>query len=455
MKRTLIIVLCICFLASAKAQETSAKFPDELKRAMADSVRNAAAHAWKGYMDHAKGYDDLRPLTLAGRNWYSHSLLMTPVDAFDSFVFMALDKEVKESAGLILNTLNFDVDMEVQVFEITIRQLGALITAYELTNNPKFLSLAKDLGTRLLPAFNTKTGLPVRYVNLKTGALRDSINNPAEIGTLFLEFGKLSQLTKDPVYYNKAYKAIMGVYTRKSKIGLVGERIDVISGKWVGEDAHISGYIDSYYEYLYKGALLFHDNNLMKAFRVHEKAIKKYLVVPTAHGNFMQQVNMFTGKRTGTLYGALDAFYAGLAAFAGDVPLAEKIQEANYYMWTKFNLEPESFDFMKDSVTSAYYILRPENLESCFYLYRLTHNDKYLWMGKRMVDDILRNCRTDAAFASLRNVVKKEQMNSMESFFFAETLKYAYLLFAPESTLDLKKYVFNTEAHPFLIKPSK
>jgi len=147
----------------------------------------------------------------------------------------------------------------------------------------------------------------------------------------------------------------------------------------------------------------------------------------------------------------LDAFYAGLCAYSGDVATAKQNQRANYYMWTKFNMEPEEFDFRTNKVLSAYYILRPENLESCFYLYRFTKDDHYLWMGKRMVDDIVEHCRNDVGYASLKNVLTYEKANSMQSFFFAETLKYAYLIFAPENTLDFQKAVFNTEAHPFKI----
>src|SRR4030095_6952376 len=121
-------------------------------------------------------------------------------------------------------------------------------------------------------------------------------------------------------------------------------------------------------------------------------------------------------------------------------------------MWTKFNIEPEVFDFKADTIMYPKYALRPENLESCFYLYRFTHNDQYLWMGKRMIDDILQHCRTNAGYTMLKNVTTFEQNDIMPSFFFAETLKYAYLLFAPESTLDLNTIVFNTEAHPFMKK---
>lgn len=426
-------------------------FTEKMKTEMCNKVREAARHAWKGYKDYAWGSDDLKPLTKTAKNWYNTSLLMTPVDAFDTFTLLGMKEEAAEAKTLILEKLNFNTNNEVQVFEITIRLLAGLITAHELDGNPRFLELAKDLANRLLPAFKTATGMPYRFVHLQTGALRDSINNPAEIGTLMMEFGKLSKLTGNPLYYATAKKAIMEVVKRKSAIGLVGEQINVITGQWVGTQSHISGYIDSYYEYLFKSWKLFGDRGFLEAFETHNKAIKKYLLAPTPNGCFMRHVDMYTGKETATLYGALDAFYAGLCAYAGDLKTARCIQQANYYMWRHFNMEPEEFDFKKDSLTSAYYILRPENLESCFYLFRLTGNDEYLWQGYRMVNDILEHCKTEAGFASLKNVSTYQQYNSMESFFFGETLKYAYLLFAPLKTLDLNKVVLTTEAHPFRI----
>lgn len=121
-------------------------------------------------------------------------------------------------------------------------------------------------------------------------------------------------------------------------------------------------------------------------------------------------------------------------------------------MWRKFNIEPEEFNFKTGELKNGYYVLRPENIESCFYLYRFTKEPTYLWMAKQMVDDILKHCKNDVGYASLKNVQTFEKTNSMQSFFFAETLKYAYLAFAPESALDFNKVVLTTEAHPFLIK---
>ena len=451
-QRILFITILLFFSVTSIAQGRDAKFTLAMKQEMCNKIKVAAQHAWRGYRQYAWGADDLRPLSKEPRNWYKYSMLMTPVDAFDTFTLLGLAEEAKEAKELILSKLDFNVDNEVQVFEVTIRLLGGLITAYELDGNKKFLHLAKDLANRLMPAFKSPTGLPYRYVHLQTGKTKDGINNPAEIGTLMMEFGKLSKITGDNKYYDAAKKAIMLVYKKRSALDLVGEQIDVQTGNWVNTKSHIGAYIDSYYEYLYKSWLLFGDKDFKTAFDTHNKAIKKHLISKTNNGWFMHQVEMNSGAITGTRYGALEAFYAGLCAFAGDVETGREIQEANYYMWTRFNIEPEEFDFKADTITSAYYILRPENLESCFYLYRTTGLLKYLWQGKVMVESILEHCKNDVGFASLKNVLTFEKTNSMESFFFGETLKYAYLIFAPVSVMDFKKVVLTTEAHPFKIE---
>jgi hypothetical protein len=451
MRKLFAFAFVIFSILSAKAQNTKKVFNDSEKKEMMQKIVDATKYAWQGYKQYAWGFDDLQPLTKKGKNWYKASLLMTPVDAYDTFVMLGMKEEAKEAKDLIISTLNLNVDNEVQVFEITIRLLGGLQSAYELSSDKRFLLLAIDLTERLLPAFKTKTGMPYRYINLQTGKLRDSINNPAEIGTLMMEFGKLSQLTGNKTYYAVAKKAIMEVYKRRSKIGLVGLQIDVTNGEWKNTESAIGAYIDSYYEYLYKSWKLFGDKDFKSAWDVHNAAVKKYLISKEVSGWFMRHVDMNTGKELITTYGALDAFFAGLCAYAGDVNTAKQIQKANYFMWTNFNMEPEEFDFKTNKILSAYYILRPENLESCFYLYRYTKDDQYLWMGKTMVDDIIEHCKADVGFASLKNVETFEKTNSMQSFFFAETLKYAYLLFAPDDALNLKKIVFNTEAHPFKI----
>ena len=93
-----------------------------------------------------------------------------------------------------------------------------------------------------------------------------------------MEFGKLSKLTGDNSYYTAAKKGMMEVYNRRSKLHLVGEQIDIATGKWVSSQSHISGYIDSYYEYMYKSWILFGDTDFKKAFDIQNKAVKKHLI---------------------------------------------------------------------------------------------------------------------------------------------------------------------------------
>jgi len=417
------------------------------KQEMADEVKEAFLHAWNGYKQFAWGHDALKPLSRSYHDWYAHSLLMTPVDAFDTMILMELQEEAGEAKNLIMDSLSFNYDMDVQVFEVTIRLLGGLIAAYQLDGDPRFLELATDLADRLLPAFNTPTGMPFRYINLITGITRDSINNPAEIGTLTVEFGTLSKLTGNPVYYDKAKQAVMALFERRSDIGLVGTTINVMTGEWINQQSHISAMIDSYYEYHLKASKLFNDKDFQDMFDAGMKAVNKYLADTTFGGLWYGQANMFTGARTGTRFGALDAFMPGLLVLSGDITRAIELQENCFRMWTKHGIEPETIDYSNFEILWPSYVLRPENIESATYLYHKTGDEKYLEMGKVMFQSILQHCKTDAGFAAIRDVRTMEKSDQMESFFLAETLKYAYLLFAEIPGFDFNKKIFNTEAH--------
>ena len=213
---------------------------DARQSTMAIRVREQFLHAWQGYRQYAWGHDELRPLSKDSKDWYGTSLYMTPVDALDTLILMGLHRAGRPGARLIDKNLSFDQDIYVKNFEITIRMLGGLLSSYQLTGDKRLLALADDLGKRLLPAFNSPTGLPYVFVNLKTGAVRGVETNPAEVGTLLLEFGTLSKLTGKPVYYDKAKRALVEVYNRRSAIGLVGGSINVETGKWTNPRTAIS-----------------------------------------------------------------------------------------------------------------------------------------------------------------------------------------------------------------------
>ena len=419
---------------------------------LAAEVKAEFFHAWNGYKKYAWGHDDLKPLSKTYHDWYPQPLLMTPVDSLDTMIIMEMDDEVATTKKYILENLSFDKDIEVQNFEITIRLLGGLLTNYQLTGDRRFLDLAEDLGNRLLPVFESPTGLPYRYVNLKTGKVSKPVSNPAETGTLMIEFGTLSKLTGKPIFYDKAKRALVETYNRRSKIGLVGEWINVETGEWTNTDSHISGAIDSYYEYLLKCSLLFGDPDCKRMWNDSISAINKYLADEFS-GEVGKELwyghaDMNTGARRATTYGALDAFFPAVLAMSGDLKRAERLQDSSFRMWNHAGLEPEEFDYRARKIVSPGYPLRPEIVESTYYLYRYTKDRKYLLMGEKLWRDFVKYCRTEDGYAALKSVVTKEKNDSMQSFLFAETFKYFYLLFSPPSTLDFNKVIFNTEAHP-------
>ena len=422
------------------------------QRKLAAEVKAEFLHAWTGYKKYAWGHDDLKPLSKTYHDWYPEPLLMTAVDALDTMILMELDDEAATTKQYILDNLSFDKDIEVQNFEITIRLLGGLLTNYQLTGDKRFLDLAEDLGNRLLPVFNSPTGMPYRYVNLKTGKVSKPISNPAETGTLILEFGTLSKLTGKPIFYEKAKRALVETYNRRSKIGLVGEWINVETGEWTNTDSHISGAIDSYYEYLLKCSVLFGDQDCRRMWNDSIVPINKYLadVVKNEYGDdlWYGHADMNTGARRATTYGALDAFFPAVLALSGDLKRARRLQDSSFQMWNQAGIEPEEFDYHARKITSPAYHLRPEIVESTYYLYHYTKDSMYLLMGEKLWRDFVKHCRTEDGYAALKSVVTKEKNDSMQSFLFAETFKYFYLLFSPPNTLDFDKVVFNTEAHP-------
>ncbi len=436
----LILIIALNSLAQTKSKVD--------KKQIANQVKSEFLHAWNDYKKYAWGHDDLKPLSKSYKDWYGETLLMTPVDSLDTLYLLGLKKEGDLTRKYITDNLSFDKDIDVQNFEITIRLLGGLLSSYQMTNDKKLLALADDLGKRLLPVFDSPTGLPYKYVNLKTGKTKGEVTNPAETGTLLIEFGTLSKLTKNPVYFEKAKRALVETYKRRSEIGLVGTRINVETGEWTNTDSHISAEIDSYYEYLLKCAILFDDADCRKMWEESIVAINKYYADEKNGELWYGHADMNTGKRTATVYGALDAFFPAVLSLSGDLDKAKRLQESSMKMWNKNGIEPEEFDYVKMEAGYPGYPLRPEIVESTYYLYKFTNDEKYLRMGKSLFEDFVKYCKNDVGYASLKNVATKEKSDSMQSFLFAETFKYYYLLFAPPKTLDFKKVVFNTEAHP-------
>jgi len=446
------------------------------RAALAARVRAEMLHAWRGYERYAWGHDELRPVGRTTRDWYAEPLLMTPVDALDTLLLMGLDDEAAKARALIVERLGagggvrpatggtaagehgarppaggaaaFDLDLSVKTFEITIRVLGGLLSGWQMTGDPRLLRLADDLGTRLLPAFASPTGMPYTFVNLRTGKTSSPRSNPAEIGTLLLEFGTLARATGKQVFYDRAKHAVVELYRRRSPLGLVGEEIDVETGRWTSRASHVGGGIDSYYEYLLKCWRLFGDADCGAMWRESIGALNRYLADDAPTGFWYGQVDMLTGKRTATEFGALHAFFPAVLALGGDLGRARRLEASCFKMWNLHGIEPEVVDYRTMAVVEAGYPLRPEIVESAYYLRHYTRDPRYLEMGRTFLEGLLAHCRTDAGYTVLKSVVTKEKGDLMPSYFLAETLKYLYLIFAPDQALDFDQVIFNTEGHP-------
>src|SRR5262249_29500234 len=144
---------------------------------------------------------------------------------------------------------------------------------------------------------------------------------PAEIGTLLLEFGTLARLGGESGHYDRARRALGALYERRSPLGLYGSAIDVETGRWTDPTAHIGSGIDSYYEYLIKAGQLFGDDELTRMGAEALGAANHYLAHQDATGALWYgRVDMTSGHRVATLFGALDAFYPAVLVLSGDTP---------------------------------------------------------------------------------------------------------------------------------------
>lgn len=427
--------------AGKPASATSDQIAQEVKQAYLETYRN--------YMEYAWGQDDLKPITGSGSNWYDETLYMTAIDALDGLMLMGFDKEADETLEFLRQNISWEKDISVSVFEINIRLLGSLLSSYQLSGEEFLLTAADELGERLLPAFESPTGLPYKYINLKTGETSGAESNPAEIGTLILEFGTLSELTGKEAYLNKTRDALISLFEKRSDLDLPGMVIDVEKGEWKNTSSHIGGMIDSYFEYLYKAWLLFGDSLYLDMYQTHISALNTHLAEEVEGRFWYGRGDMHTGEIKRQTFGALEAFMPGLLALSGDIERAEKLQESCFAMWNLYGLEPEQIRYTDMEVLSPGYYLRPEIAESAFILYMRTGEETYREMGEKIWTDIREKCKVQYGYAEVPDVRNPEVRNDyMHSFFLAETLKYLWLLFEEESLIDLDKYVFNTEAHP-------
>ncbi|KAJ8764569.1 hypothetical protein K2173_006441 [Erythroxylum novogranatense] len=435
----------------------------EEAKLLRDEVRDMFYHAFDGYMEHAFPRDELRPLTCEGEDTLG-GYALTLIDSLDTLALLGDKERFTYSVEWIGKNLHFDINKTVSIFETSIRVLGGLLSAHLIASDyatgmkiPSYdnelLHLAEDLGRRMLPAFDTPTGIPFGSVNLLHGVDEDEskITSTAGGGTLTLEFGVLSRLTNNPIFEQVTKNAVHGLWARRSRLNLVGAHINVFTGEWTQKDAGIGTSIDSFYEYLLKAYLLFGDDEYLFIFKEAYAAAMHYLF----NDPWYVEVNMDSAAIVWPLFNSLQAFWPGLQVLAGDIDPAIRTHSAFFSVWKRYGFTPEGFNLASLSVQHGQksYPLRPELIESTYWLYKATRDPRYLDAGRDMVASLQYGARCPCGYCHITDVEFHKREDHMESFFLAETVKYLWLLFdlasGPDNLVENGpyRYIFNTEGH--------
>ena len=461
---------------SVSAEEMAAS--DAAARPRAAEVREAMEFVWKGYKEKAWGADELKPKSGSRvNNW--GGMGMTLIDALDTLWLMGMRDEFNDAVAWIKEHLSFDAQRPVSVFETTIRALGGLLSAYDLSGERVLLEKAQDLGDRLLPAFNTPTGIPKGQVNLHSGAAASlgwtgSSSVLAELGTLQVEFRFLSRATGDPKYARAVERVMEHMATLKPADGLFPVYVSPQTGQPSSRQVTFGALGDSFYEYLVKVWIQggkqegmyrsMYDTamNGMTGKMLQKSSPSKLMYVAEWNGNSpIHKMDHLACFVPGML--ALGAYTAANGAGSGTSNVQRDLQNAKALAYTchqmydrqATGLSPEFVEFKagQDLVVpprGPWYLLRPEAAESMFILHQLTGNPIYREWGWKMFTAIRDFTKTTYGFGQHPDVrdTGRQPDDKMESFFLAETLKYLYLLQAPDHPIKLTEFVFNTEAHP-------
>ena len=446
----------------------------------------------------------------------------TLIDSLDTLYLMGFTAEF-DAAVAALDDIDFDrpaPDGLLNVFETTIRYLGGLLAAYDLSGRDALLESALRVGELLYAAFDTPNRMPVARWNFTHAAANGAQTAQraviaAEAGSLSLEFTRLAQLSGDPKFYD-AVARVADVFRRQ-------QLATKLPGLWPllfnaeaadtrdGDSFGLGAMADSLYEYLPKMWLLLggrraeyrtmYETAMDTAkqtlfFRAMNPADRPVLfpgavhITPDGGMDFKpeaQHLGCFVGGMLALGARALElpnhlraarrmadgCAWAYEAVPAGIMPEVCSLVKCgdescrwDEALWKREARAraPDGFEGDADAwvkearlppgfvhIANGAYQLRPEAIESVFYLYRITGDPQWMDKGWKMFQAIERHTRTDIAHAMLEDVTKDPppQVDKMESFWTAETLKYFYLLFSEPGVVSLDEYVLNTEAHPF------
>ncbi|XP_022624381.1 ER degradation-enhancing alpha-mannosidase-like protein 3 isoform X4 [Seriola dumerili] len=454
MLKTLLIT---SLLGWVKCQESQSMTSEE-KTVIRDQIIEMFDHAYGSYMKYAYPADELMPLSCRGRvrglepnrGDIDDSLgkfSLTLIDTLDTLVVLNKLDEFEDAVRKAVKDVRLDNDVVVSVFETNIRVLGGLLGAHVMADllrqrgdrmqwyQDELLHMAKELGHRLLPAFNTTSGLPYPKVNLRYGVLNplsrtgtESDTCTACAGTMILEFAALSRMSGESVFEEHARKAMDVLWDRRQRgSDLVGTVINIHNGEWVRRDSGVGAGIDSYYEYLMKAYILLGDNVFLERFNIHYSAIMKYISQPPL------LLNVHMHNPTVSVRSWMDsllAFFPGLQVLRGDLKPAIETHEMLYQVTKQHKFLPEAFT-TEFRVHWGQHLLRPEFAESTYYLYKATGDPYYLRVGQSIVEKLNAYARVPCGFAAVQDVRTGAHEDRYHS----------------QLPIDIDDYIFTTEAH--------
>ncbi|KAL7788190.1 glycoside hydrolase family 47 protein [Trichoderma ceciliae] len=491
--------------------------PAVVKRGSPNPSRAAAVKAafqtsWDAYHQTAFPHDDLHPVSNGfddDRNGWGSSA----IDGLDTAILMEeadIVNTILQRVPQIDFTTTAVANQGISVFETNIRYIGGMLASYDLLKGPfsslvtnqtlvdNLLTQAETLANGLKVSFNTPSGVPdpTVYFNPTFRNSGASSNNIAEIGSLVLEWTHLSDLTGNPLYAELTQKSesylLKPTGSPEAWPGLVGTFVSTENGTFQDSNGSWSAYSDSFYEYLIK--MYLYDPVTFADYKdrwvtAADSTIAHLASHPTTRKD-LTFLSQYSGKTTSPQSGHLGSF-AGGNFILGGILLGEQkyidfgiqLSDSYYAVYTETasGIGPEGFQWVDSAnsssskppssqagfyskagfwVTADYYILRPETLESVYYSYRVTGDSKYQDMAWDAFNAITTVCRAGSAYSSINDVTQANgggASDDMESFWFAETLKYLYLIFADESEVQVQrsggsKFVFNTEGHPLRIR---
>jgi mannosyl-oligosaccharide alpha-1,2-mannosidase len=452
------------------------EFPDETaadrekRETRRAAVLNAFKRSWNSYRRYAWMQDELAPVAGKGKTTFG-GLAATMVDSLDTLWIMGLRKEFKEAVRAVaLIDWNDTAENALNMFETTIRHLGGLLSAYDLSHERALLAKAVELGDMLYTGFDTENRMPPFWFDFaaaKGGFQRVGNRDSSAAGcSLSLEFTRLSQLTGNPKYFDAAENVKQLLYRTQNQTKLPGMwpaylnyRLETASDNFFS----IGAQADSLYEYLVKmHALLggLDPEYVTLSVGALERIKESILFRPMIPGD---EDILFPGnayyrseddtdlqpdpQHLGCFAGGMYGLAGKILEMEGYIEIGEQATRGCVWAYQAFptGIMPEVFRVIacgtknlercdwnetrwdiegsrgmvkgfKD-IRDQRYLLRPEAIESVFYMYRITGKQEYQDMAWTMFESIVKATETPLAYSSISNVNvegKTFKLDSME-----------------------------------------